>query len=72
VLFRSTSVRKGSSGDGLDTLDPLLVLERVARPRVPGAGTVQSRLAQIFIALALVFTAVAVPLGDTFFLRLGT
>jgi branched-chain amino acid transport system permease protein len=33
---------------------------------------VQGRLAQVFIALALVFTAVAVPLGDTFFLRLGT
>ena len=32
----------------------------------------QGRLAQVFIVLALVFTAVAVPLGDTFFLRLGT
>ena len=56
----------------MDTLDPALALERVARPRVRGAGTVQGRLAQVFIVLALVFTAVAVPLGDTFFLRLGT
>jgi branched-chain amino acid transport system permease protein len=56
----------------LDTLDPALALERVTRPRVRGTGTVQGRLAQVFIVLALVFTAVAVPLGDTFFLRLGT
>jgi branched-chain amino acid transport system permease protein len=56
----------------LDTLDPVLALDRVPRPRGAEARTVQGRLAQVFIALALVFTAVAVPLGDTFFLRLGT
>ena len=56
----------------MDTLDPVLTLERATRPRDVRASTVQGRLAQVFIVLALVFTAVAVPLGDTFFLRLGT
>ena len=65
---------QGISGAGLDTLDPAVALERAVRARVVRVDTrsVQSRLAQVFFIVALVFAAVAVPLGDTFFLRLGT
>lgn len=55
----------------MDTLSPSLPLRR-ARPRAPAGGAVQGRLAWAFLILALAFTGVAVPLGDTFFLRLAT
>lgn len=53
----------------MDTLSPTLPLRASA---LPGEARPTHRLAQVFFGLALVFTAVAVPLGDTFFLRLGT
>lgn len=53
----------------MDTLSSTLLLRGASKTREAGAT---HRLAQVFLGLALVFTAVAVPLGDTFFLRLGT